>query len=106
MVLKRSTGSADDEKSEKTLEKTKGMLYVLVIACAVTFIAPMLLGINPDSTGAIDTGAGDGTIAGEFEKLNTNIGIGAALVLDMLKYILLGGALLVVVILRTGRRRQ
>lgn len=103
MVLRRSTGSAADEKSEATLDKTKNVLFVLIIATALTFLAPMLLGINPDSAGTIETGD-DGTIAGKLENLNANISIGAALILDILKYALLGGALITVVVLRTGRR--
>ena len=105
MVLKRSTGSAGDEKSEATLDKTKNIMFVLIIATALTFLAPMLLGITPDSTGTIEAGD-DGTIAGKLENLNANISIGAALILDILKYALLAGALITVVVLRTGRRRR
>ena len=92
----------DEDKDGNTLmEKVKKVIYALILATTLTFLAPMLLGIEE---GAVVDTSGEG-IVGHIQNMEANVSEGAWIVLEILKYVLLVTTVAVVVVLRTGRNR-
>lgn len=103
-MFRRMNGEKEGGAGETSVDKTKNILYVLIIATAITFLAPFILGIDPGTQQATET-AQDANMGTKIKNLSANIGVGVNIVLDWLKYGLLAGAVGVIVVMRTGRRR-
>ena len=100
-VIKRHIGDSNTQDKEDSLEAAKNGIYVLIAAAVIMWLAPVLLIDVTNPLGDTPSNS-NSTLVGSIVSFKNDAQTVAAAILDIMKYVLLVGAVAGIAVLRVG----